>query len=320
MDQCLGLTELRRDPAFSIYAAIMQRYALQRVDRAYRSFFSRGGFPRFKSRDRYNSIGWEQRNGWRLNGGKFIAKGLGAIRVQSNRAMPDKIRAVRIKREGRHWFISFMCDVESAHANNNSSIGIDMGISTLAAMSNGEMIENPRFSKRAQPKIRRHQRALARCRKGSNRRRKIRERLACAHRKVRRQRETHLHQVSATLTTRFGTIAIEKLNVKGLSKGILARSVNDASWGRFITMLRYKAERAGGVVIAVDPKGTSQTCPACGQIKAKELAERVHSCECGCVMDRDVAAAKIIHMRAVRGPQGANVGGYAKRGPGKAAA
>lgn len=160
----------------------------------------------------------------------------------------------------------------------------------------------------------------ARCRKGSNRRRKIRARLAVAHDAVRRQRETHLHQVSAGLVRRFGQIAIEKLNVKGLAKSILARDVNDASWGRLISMLRYKAERAGSVLIEVDPRGTSQTCPDCGQIKAKELSERVHKCDCGCVMDRDVAAAKIIEMRAVRGPLDANVGGYVMRSPRKAVA
>ena len=115
-------------------------------------------------------------------------------------------------------------------------------------------------------------------------------------------------------------IAIEKLNVRGLARSALARSVNDAAWGQFIQILSDKAASAGRKVVKVDPRGTSQTCPECGVIEAKKLSERVHSCPCGFTTDRDVAAAQVILLRAVHGPAEHNVGGYVVRAPRKAVA
>ena len=161
------------------------------------------------------------------------------------------------------------------------------------------------------------QRQLARCRRGSKRRRKVKARLASLSAKIARARDTHLHQVTASLAARFKVIAVEKLNIKGLASGMLAKEVHDASWGRLIGMLRYKAARAGGEVIEVDPRYTSQICPECGIIKKKELSERVHSCPCGCVLDRDVAAAKVILHRAGNRPGAHNVAECGKRAPRK---
>ena len=100
------------------------------------------------------------------------------------------------------------------------------------------------------------------------------------------------------LVNRFGRIGAEDLNIKGLARGMLAKHVNDASWATLIAMLTYKAERAGCQLIKVDPRGTSQECPECGQVAVKTLAERVHRCDCGCVLDRDVASAMVVHFRA----------------------
>ncbi len=318
--QCLGLTELRKSAEFSRFPTIMQRYALQQVDHAYKSFFARGGFPRFKGREWYKTIGWNQSDGWKLRDGLFIAKGIGAIRILLSRNLPSEPRGCRIKREGRHWYISFACEVECAAANDNPAVGIDMGISSLAALSNGDLIGNARPYLRAQKALRVKARALARCKRGSKRRRKVKEALANTHRAIRQARDTYLHQVSADIVSRFGLIAIEALNVKGLAKSALAMHVNDASWGKFTSFLRYKAERAGSRLIEVDPRYTSQTCPECGTVKPKGLSERVHQCDCGCVLDRDVAAAKVVLHRAVHGSGVANVGGYVERSPEKAVA
>jgi len=115
-------------------------------------------------------------------------------------------------------------------------------------------------------------------------------------------------------------IAIEALNVKGLAASMLSKSVNDAAWGKLIHMLRYKAAIAGSELIEVDPNHTSQTCPECGSIKAKDLSERVHNCPCGCVLDRDVAAAKVVLQRAICGPREAKVGEHVKPSRRKAVA
>lgn len=318
--QCRGLTQLRETKEFTRFPLVMQRFTLQQVDRAYKHFFKFGGFPRFKGRDWYKTIGWNQCDGWRLRNDLFIAKGIGAIKILFSRNLPSYPSGCRIKREGRHWYISFTCEVECTAANDNPAIGIDMGISSLAAMSNGDLIGNARPYLRAQKTLRVKARALARCKRGSKRRRKVKEALANTHRAVRQARDTYLHQVSADIVSRFGLIAIEALNVKGLAKSTLAKHVNDASWGKFISFLRYKAERAGSRLIEVDPRHTSQTCPECGTVKPKDLSERVHKCDCGCVLDRDVAAAKVVLHRAVHGSGVANVGGFAGRSPRKAVA
>lgn len=295
-----------------MFASVMQRGALRRLDHAYAGFFRRGGFPRFRSMDRFRTLDWPQADGWRFDG-KFHAKGLGSIRLQKGRALPSKPVACRIKREGRHWFLSLQCVIEAAANDNQDAIGLDLGLTSFAALSDGVLIENGRHGRRAYRELRRRQRALARCQRGSRRRRKIRERLARAHLAIQRARRTNHFQIAADLTRRFGTIAIENLNVKGLARAALARSVNDAAWGQFIQILCDKAESAGCRVVKVDPRHTSQTCPECGTVKPKSLSERVHRCDCGYTADRDVAAARVILMRAVQGPPVANVGECAVR-------
>ena len=312
-DQARGLTELRADPEWALYSVAMQRWPLKQVDLAFAAFFrrlkakgERAGFPRFRGQEWFKTFGFGDQGGWGLNGSRLRMKGIGSIRVHLHRPLPSSPIACKVKHEGQHWYTLLTVEVACAAEHQGPAVGIDVGITTLAALSTGEMIANVRPAKRAEREMRRRQRALSRCKRGSKGRRKVKNRLASLHAKIARTRETHLHQVAASLTNRFGTIAIEKLNVKGLAAGMLAREVNDVSWGRLIQMLRYKAAKADGELIEVDPRYTSQTCPECGVIKSKELAERVHRCPCGCVLDRDVAAARVILLRAGNGPGGRN--------------
>ena len=323
-DQYKELTELRSDPAWAIYAVTMQRWPLKQVDLAFAGFFrrakaksGRAGFPRFRGREWFKTFGFSDRSGWTVTGSRIRMKGIGAVRLHLHRPLPSEPIACKIKREGRHWFALLTVEVPCAVDHPGSAVGIDVGISTLAALSTGELIANARQSRRAERRIRIAQRALSRCKKGSNRRRKVKATLAALHLTIVRARETWLHQVAAALTRRFGVIAVEKLNIKGLAGGMLAKEVHDASWGRLIEMLRYKAAKAGGAVIEVDPRYTSQICPDCGTIAKKELSERVHSCSCGCVLDRDVAAAKVILHRAGIGPGLDNVTQWGERRAGK---
>ena len=181
-------------------------------------------------------------------------------------------------------------------------MGLDVGIAQFAALSTGEVFPNPKAAHRAIKAIRRRQRALARCRLGSKRRKKVKRTLIREYAVIKNIRRTFHHQTAAGLVRRFDVIAIEQLNVLGLSRGFLAREVNDAAWGNFIQTLKDKAESAGRTVVSVDPSYTSQTCPDCGIVKPKTLSDRIHRCDCGCVLDRDVAAAKVILHRAVVGP------------------
>jgi putative transposase len=132
-----------------------------------------------------------------------------------------------------------------------------------------------------------------------------------------RCRADFLHQASARLVRDYDLIVLEKLNIKGLARGFLAKDVQDASWGKFVSMLRYKAECAGSRIIEVDASHTTRECSGCGAIVFKGLAERVHRCmECGLMMDRDLNAAVNILNRAGVGPGLHNVAGYGMRAGG----
>ena len=134
------------------------------------------------------------------------------------------------------------------------------------------------------------------------------------HAAVARRRTEHLHQASARLVRDYDAIAVEKLNVKGLAGGVLAKDVHDASWARFISMLRYKAERAGVRLVEVDPRNTSQECSGCGTTVPKNLGVRRHDCpHCGLSIDRDINAARNILNRAGVGPGLRNVAGCGMR-------
>jgi putative transposase len=184
---------------------------------------------------------------------------------------------------------------------NNKSVGIDVGLEAFATLSNGERVENHRYYKTAQTKLRRVQRKVARrANKKSKRRHKAILLLQKAHQHVGNQRKDFQHKLSTKLVQQFGTIAFEDLNIRGLSAGIFAKAVHDVGWSSFLNILAYKAENAGRQVIKVDPKYTSQECPNCHALEKKSPAERVHRCDCGLTIGRDHAAAFIILGRGLR--------------------
>lgn len=328
IDQCKALTECRRDlPEMAATPLNIQRGTIRRLDEAYKAFFRRAksrrgkaGFPRFRGKGWFNSFDFNEFVGIRFDGKRLRWSGMpSGLRVHLHRSMPDgKILTAKFKRDHKGWAVCLAVSVETPEKRIvQSAVGIDVGIKTLAATSDGLLIPNPRAARRAERELRVRQRALARCKRGSNRRRKVRAQVTRLHAKVANTRSTSLHQISAMLVRRYDVIAVEALNVKGLARGILARDVHDASWSKLVDLISYKAERAGKHLIKVDPKYTSQTCPECGTIAAKTLAERVHECACGYVADRDVAAARVILSRAVVGPGWRNVAEYGVRASGK---
>jgi putative transposase len=230
----------------------------------------------------------------------------GQVKVVWHRELPANARLGHavITRQAGKWFVCFHAEFEAGPiaVSDAPSVGIDLGLNSLIATSEGEAVPAPRFARKAAKAVRRHQRALARCKRGSARRRKAKARLAAASAKIANQRRDFAHKLSRSLVNRYGLIAFEDLNLAGLKRGMLARSVHDAAWGQLVQFTTYKAEGAGGCVVLVDPRGTSQTCPECGAVRAKRLSERRHTCDCGCDIDRDVAAARIVLHRATQGP------------------
>jgi len=307
MDQCKALTECRRDlPDMAGLPANLQRWTLKRVDGAFTGFFGRvkrgvkAGFPRFRGYGRFGSFGFAEFSGIRFDGARVRFAGLpGGLVVSMSRPLPPgaDIRSCVFHREGRGWSICFQIGVAMPEQREIvTAIGIDLGIKAFAYASDGVIIENPHIGRRHERELRLRSRALARCKRGSNRRKKAKARLARTHRTIANCRRTWLHQQSAALVARADLIVAEDLRVANMVRNpTLARSISDASWSMFLGMVEYKAANAGAHFIKVNPKNTSQKCSGCGVIVPKDLRVRVHSCpECALVMDRDENAARNI--------------------------
>ena len=280
----------------------------------------KAGFPRFRGRSRWDSFGFVEFSGIRLRGDKLSFKPLtGGLRMRLHRPLPDgaDIKAATFTKRGGHWYVNLVVSVPSAdvHAMPDTHVGIDLGVEHLLTTSDGLHVENVRPRSRRERDLRIAQRALARCKRGSKRRAKVRERLARLQKCIVNVRNNHLHQVSATLARRYALIGVEDLKVNSMtrsargsadepgknvrSKAGLNRSMLDASPARLIELLVYKAERAGGKVVKVDPRSTSQDCSSCGARVEKTLAERRHRCACGADLHRDYNAALNILQRAL---------------------
>ena len=283
------------------FSALQQ--VLRRLDQTYAAFFRRGyGFPRFRASARFHSATFRVGDGLTLKKDQRIrVVGVpGGIKAVWHRDLPPdaKLGTAILTRQQGKFYVVFSVEAAFAETCGTGTVGIDLGLNSLIATSDGETVEAPRYARKAQKAQRRRQRALARCQRGSRRRAKAKAWLSAGSARIARQRRDHLHKLSRSLVSRYRGIAFEDINVAGLSRGLLARSVHDAAWSTLIQLTTYKAESAGASLVLVDPRGTSQQCPSCGAIKAKTLATRTHACECGAVLDRDVAAAIVVHQRA----------------------
>ena len=326
LDQNKSLTQIRSfDAAYAAMPVSLSRWSIAKVDDAMGGFFKRvkkgqtPGFPRFRGMGRWSTFGFDEWQGIRLKGDRLLFKPFATgIRVHLHRELPSNdIRSCTFTRKGRHWFVCFVVDVPVAerHAQEGTAVGIDVGIEHLLTTSEGEHVENVRPRSRRERQLRIAQQALARCKRGSKRRRKVKERLRTVQRRILQARDTHLHQVSAALARRYETIAVEDLKLRNMTRSArgtvdepgtnvaqkagLNRALLDAAPGKLIQMLTYKAARAGGRIIKVDPKNTSQACSSCGTLVRKALDERRHRCSCGLDLHRDHNAALNVLGRAM---------------------
>jgi putative transposase len=235
----------------------------------------------------------------------------GGLKLHLHRPLPDDadIRSCVFRRDARGWHVCLSVAVAVADKRAvATAIGVDLGLKVFAYCSDNVVIPNPRIARRAEKELRLRQRALSRCKRGSNGRRKGRAQVARLHSKIADTRNTWLHQQSAALIKRADLIAVEDLKVSNMVRHqALARSISDASWSKFVSMLDYKAEKAGGHLVRVDPRNTSQKCSGCGELVPKSLAVRTHTCpSCGLVIDRDHNASLNI-LRAGIGAGALNV-------------
>lgn len=314
-DQNLQLVAIKKErPDVAGVSSNALEATLKRVHLAFGAFFRRvqvgqkAGYPRFQPARRYDSLTF-RRIGKALNSNKLHLSKIGEVRIKLHRPIEGEIKTLTVKREAGRWFAIFACEVELEPLPfSPGMIGIDVGLTHFATLSDGTQIDNPRYYRKAERALRVAQRRVARRKKGSHRRRKAIQLLQRAYGRVSWQRTDFLHKQSRTLVNPNGLIAAEKLNIKGMVRSRLAKSINDASWGIFLNMIAYKAEYAGRVFVQVNPKGTSQTC-TCGAEVRKTLSDRWHSClACGLSLDRDHVSAQVILSRAGVQPLGVNVG------------
>jgi putative transposase len=304
-------------PEYSeVNAQVLQDVVL-RVDRAFQALFQRiregqtPGYPRFHSRDRYNSVTYPQfgdHGGARLDNGFLVLSKIGRIAIRWSRPMEGTIKTVTISREADGWYVCFSCvDVPTQPLPlTGHEAGIDLGIEAFATLSNGTRIFHPGWYRKAERALKTAQRRVSRRKKGSNRRRKAVTWLAKAHQKIRRQRQDFHHKTALLLVRTNDVIYHEDLQVRNMVRNHrLAKSISDAAWEAFLTILSYKAACAGCSVIAVHPALTSQICSGCGILVQKGLSVRWHSCpECGTSLHRDHNAARNIE-RAGQARRGA---------------
>lgn len=294
--QLTGMAGVR--PELMEYGVTVARGTLLRLDRAFQAFYRRcrrgekPGFPRFRTAARFDSVEYPDVTCWRLNEAtrRLRLHGVGHVKVRLHRELRGTPKTCTVRREGRRWWVTVFCvDVPARPLPpTGRSIGLDVGVASLVATSDGRHVENPRHGRRSAGRLAAAQRALARAKRGSRRRRRVVERVAACHRKVRDQRRDLAHQLSRRLVNTYDLIVHEDLRITYLTrrpasrsgadgtnlpnrasaKAGLNRSILDAGWGQLLRLIAYKAEEAGRTVIAVDAHHTSQTCGACGHVAA----------------------------------------------------
>ena len=274
----------------------------ERVDLALKAFFRRvkagekPGYPRFRGRGWYDSFTYPQK-GFKLDSGKLYLSKIGEIKIKLHRQIEGKIKRLTIRRAATgKWFACFSVELEDLPKppwKDGSIVGIDVGLTSFATLSNGEKIANPRFFRDEESELARVQRKLSKAAKGTPERKAALNVVERVHERIANKRYEFAHQVSRDLVNRFGLIAFEDLNIKNmLQNHCLAKSISDVAWNMLVTVTSYKAESAGSIVVLVDPRNTSKMCSRCGILVEKTLADRVHNCpECGLSLDRDWNAA-----------------------------
>ncbi|RDI32918.1 RNA-guided endonuclease InsQ/TnpB family protein [Lentzea flaviverrucosa] len=289
-------------------SAVVLQQALADLNVAYRNFFAsvtgtRKGRkvapPRFRSRkDNRQTIRFTRNARFAVLGnGRLRLPKIGDLDVRWSRELPAEPSSVTIVKDAAgRYFASFVVASKQDETlpAASSEVGIDLGLTHFAVLSDGTKVAAPRFLRQAARRLRRLQKSLSRKVKGSSNRRKAVVKVARAHAKVADTRRDWQHKLSSAIIRDNQAVYVEDLCVAGLGRTRLAKSVHDAGWAAFSSMLEYKAARYGRGFARIDRwLPTSQTCSECGRIDGpKPLSVRSWTCPCGAVHDRDINAAK----------------------------
>ncbi len=285
--QAIQLPKLKliREDIDAVHSQVLQD-TLRKLSKAFDAFFRRvrsgqkPGYPRFKGSDRFNSFCCPQ-SGFRLEGNKLHLSKIGSCRVRLSRPIEGTLKTCTIKREADGWYVTFAVEENQSRflPRTGQDIGIDVGLESFATLSTGEQIANPRFNRKAEATIAQAQRILSTKKRRSNKRKAAKKVIGKAYLKVQRQRTDFFHKLSNDLLRRFDNIAVEDLDIAQMIATVfLSKSISDAAWGTFVSVLSSKAENAGRKVWKVPGAYTSQDCSQCGHRQKKRLSERQHVC------------------------------------------
>lgn len=297
-DQSAQLSEIRSErPDMAVWSFSSQQSTLRRLNRAFDGFFRRvkagqkAGYPRFKGKHRFDSVEWPKDGDgarWHPATGRVYLQGIGHIKVTVHREVRGRVKTIQIRREGRRWMLILSCDEVPVCPlpGTGRQAGIDVGVVSFATTSDGDHVQNPRWERAAAGKVAAAGRRLASAKRQSKNRSRRRETLAARHRKVANQRKDFHHKQARKLVERYDLLAVEDLQITNMlrrvkpvpdlgnpgqylangacAKSGLSRSISDAGWGQFVSILRAKAEEAGRTWIEVDPRHTSDGCEVCG--------------------------------------------------------
>jgi putative transposase len=329
-DQSVQLEEIRAvRPDVGVWSFSSQQATLRRLNKAFDGFFRRvkagatPGYPRFRGKQRFDSVEWPKDGDgarWHVDTGRIYLQGVGQVKVTAHRAVRGVVKTIQIKREGRRWYLVLSCDEVPASPlpATGRQVGVDVGIASFATTSDGDHLDNPRWARTGAAHLAAAQRRLATKRRGSSNRRQARETVAARHRKIANQRRDFHHKTALGLVRRYDLLAVEDLEIANMlrrakpvpdpdrpgmfvpngaaAKTGLNRSISDASWGQFVSILRAKAEDAGRVMVDVDPRHTSDRCEQCGHAaKENRVTQAVFRCQsCFFETDADEQAARNI--------------------------
>lgn len=324
--QSAQLKEIRGlDPDQGRWSFSSQQATLRRLDKAMAAFYrrckageKRVGYPRFKALDRWDSVEWPSDGDgcrWKPDMGRVYLQGVGHVRVHQHRPVQGRVKTISLKREGRRWYVVLSCDDVPACPlpAAGREVGVDVGVARFATASDGEIIASPRFTRESADELAAAQRTLARKKRGSANRRRAKAKVAQVHRRIRNRRADFHHKTARALVRECDVIALEDLRIANMvrsasgtlekpgtnvaAKSGLNRSILDAGWGQFTSILIGKAEEAGRRIVLVDPRHTSINCHQCGARCTRPRQETVICPEHGAI-DADLNGAINIASRA----------------------
>lgn len=307
----LGQWKAGKPELLNVHSQVLQEVCT-RVDLAFQAFFRRAkagekevGYPRFRGFGRYDSFTFPQSGFALLDNGKLRLSKIGDVKIVLHRPVTGRCKTLTIRRDSvGNWYACFSCEVEPKPLEPTPNVvGVDLGLTTFAYLSNGEKIARRRWMKQDEADIARLQRKKERFAKGSPERRKVVHALCHAYERAANRRRNLAHLESRKLVNEYQFIAFEDLDIRDMQVNgnkTISRGIADVAWGQFVQFTTYKAADAGRSVALVNPRGTTQICSGCGVVVPKDLSVRVHDCpHCGLRLDRDHNAALNILARGL---------------------